>query len=161
MKVSAWLFLGAAAAAAWGAFAVATDDHAAKVAAAPSPASLVSLIVDEPAAHAAVLVKPPLASVTLDLAPWALTVGSMRSTFNMITAQLVPALFARFPAIGRIEIEGDAPFRDIRGNNSSLPALRVAFNRSNADRVQWHNVVFDDVPKFADTYWAAPGFASP
>jgi hypothetical protein len=132
------------------------NDRAAKIAAAPDPAALVNLIVDEPGAHAAVTVAPPRLAVSLDLARWDSNNDGMKSTFDMIAAQLVPAVFSRFPAIDSIEIVGNAPFRDIRGNDSSRTALRIAFSRGNAATVQWNNVVFIDVPKFADSYWSDP-----
>jgi hypothetical protein len=79
------------------------------------------------------------------------------SGFNLNTAKLVPAIFARFPRVQSIVFVESGPFTDIRGNKSTDTMFRIAFMRENADAIHWENINFDNVPKLGENYWMHPG----
>lgn len=123
---------------------------------ASSPNELVSLLINEADAKVEAKRSGSLLSVSYSLAPWALTVSTTKSTFNLQTSEIVPKVFKRFPDIQQIEITGIGSFRDARGHESIDPALRVKFTRVNADTVNWEKVYSADIPKIADRFWMHP-----
>jgi hypothetical protein len=68
------------------------------VAAAHPAQQLVTAIVDEPRANISATLTQGRLTFTYDLAPWALTLGTVKSNFDLETARIVPAVFDRFQA---------------------------------------------------------------
>jgi hypothetical protein len=94
--------------------------------------------------------------VTFHLDPWQLTTWWTRVTFLKVTRDIVPAAFANFPNIDKIEITGMAASQDKRGHTGHMLFARIVFTRVNANGIEWDNVHNDDLPQIADSYWQAP-----
>lgn len=86
-----------------------------------------------------------------------LTAGTAVSGFNLDTARLIPAVFAKFPQVDSIIFRESGPFRDIRGNESKEEMLRISFMRADASQIHWDRINYDDVPKLGEHYWMHPG----
>ncbi|WP_375789398.1 hypothetical protein ACE10Z_19790 [Bradyrhizobium sp. Pha-3] len=86
-----------------------------------------------------------------------LTAGTAVSGFNVYTARLIPAVFAKFPQVESIVFRESGPFRDIRGNESTEEMLRISFMRTDANQIHWDRINYDDIPKLGEHYWMHPG----
>ncbi|MDI3561296.1 hypothetical protein [Bradyrhizobium sp. Arg816] len=86
-----------------------------------------------------------------------LTAGTAVSGFNINTARLVPAVFAKFPQVDSIVFRESGPFRDIRGNESTQEMLRISFMKADANQIHWDRINYDDLPKLGEHYWMHPG----
>lgn len=150
----------------FGAFAVAVlfiaaslDDDVwrKKLAATNDPAQVVALLLHEARAASTVDRVDSRVVIKYSLAPWALTVASVKRTFNHHVMAIVPEMFRRFSDVQMIELRATGPFRDLRGNSSEQEALRMTFSRANAASVRWDKVNPENLPKIADQYWQHPG----
>jgi hypothetical protein len=86
----------------------------------------------------------------------ALTVGTMRTTFNVDTSRLVPKIFNSFPNIMKIRLIRIMTGTDSRGNASQAKAIDLVFSRENSKTINWNRVAFDNLPSLADNYWIDP-----
>ncbi|WP_441260826.1 hypothetical protein AB7008_43035 [Bradyrhizobium sp. 521_C7_N1_3] len=86
-----------------------------------------------------------------------LTAGTAVSGFNINTARLIPAVFAKFPQVDSIVFRESGPFRDVRGNESTQEMLRISFMRAASNDIRWDRINYDDVPKLGEHYWMHPG----
>lgn len=86
-----------------------------------------------------------------------LTAGTAVNGFNLNTARLVPAVFAKFPQVNSIVFRESGPFHDIRGNESTEEMLGIAFMREDSDSIHWDRINYDDIPKLGEHYWMHPG----
>jgi len=93
-------------------------------------------------------------SVQYDDTP--LTAGIAISSFNLDIRELVPEVFNRFPGIAAVKIVARGSFKDVRGNKSVDPMFRITFSRANAARIQWKDILLENIPKVADAYWVHP-----
>jgi hypothetical protein len=121
-----------------------------------TPEELVSKLLDTPEAEPNTTEVGEKLLVSYSLKPWSLTNWSTKTAFNSNVFKIVPKAFETFPEIQEIEITGNGLFIDVKGNESTKPAIRAAFTRANSSTVHWDKAYEWDVPKFADEYWAHP-----
>ncbi|MGY4155538.1 hypothetical protein ACVINW_001380 [Bradyrhizobium sp. USDA 4461] len=128
------------------------SEHRAKIEKATTPEQLAMAIIDK---SQVTFDKGVLAiSRTVDSV---LSAGTAVDGFNLQTARLVPAVFAKFPQVDSIVFRESGPFRDIRGNESTEEMLRISFMRADANHIHWDRINYDDVPKLGEHYWMHPG----
>lgn len=96
--------------------------------------------------------------VSYSLEPWALTTSTTRMSWEEHVVKAVPEIFARFPKINTVVIQGRGKFRDVRGNESEKDALVATFHRANAAAIHWDRIDHSKVDQLADTFWQHPGF---
>lgn len=82
--------------------------------------------------------------------------SSMLSSFNIDATELIPKLFAQVKDADEIQIRATADLHDIRGNVSEDLVAKIEVSRANSQRTNWPNVIFDNVPRIVDRYWAHP-----
>lgn len=80
----------------------------------------------------------------------------MLSSFNLDATKLIPKLFAQVKDTDEIHIRATADLHDIRGNVSEDLVAKIEVSRANSQRTNWPNVIFDNVPRIVDSYWAHP-----
>lgn len=129
--------------------------------AAEEPEKLAQRIVDNDDAHLIAAVIDGTFKVKYSLDPWAMTANTTLSAFEMQAKEIVPAIFSRFHDVQSIQIMAEATLQNIRGNRYHTPVLRIEFTRRNADTINWQNVLGENLPRIADSFWQDPSFDRP
>lgn len=137
------------------------NERADKIAVTNDPGDLARLIINSSDASLIAAREGRTLKIKYKIDPWALTKGTMKSTFERQTKEIVPAIFDRFPDIDDIQITVDAQFQTIRGDEYRSPILRIEFTRRNAATVHWNKVPYDSLPLIADNFWQHTSFNLP
>ena len=58
----------------------------------------------------------------------------------------------------QLVIAGTFPLVDVYGNTSAGQVLLVTLSPATLDRINWSNLITDNLPLIADTYWQHPTF---
>jgi hypothetical protein len=121
-----------------------------------NPAEFARSAINEPNANVQTSINNGTLVVEYSLKPWALTNWTTKSGFEVHVKAIVPETFKRFPEIAAVQIVGDGPFVDKKGNQSVERAMMVKFSRSNSASINWDNVSYSNIVEIADDHWVHP-----
>ncbi|WP_085521469.1 hypothetical protein [Tuberibacillus sp. Marseille-P3662] len=71
------------------------------------------------------------------------------------TKKLIPKIFDEIDN-NKIKIVWYLLLQDQKGNESDNQVIRMMFTRKNSKSINWDNVLNEDIPKVADSYWEHP-----
>ena len=123
-----------------------------------NPAEIARLIIDfeDKKAASVTTEKSGIITIIYNADPWAGTKGYAVDKFCDFTTRIIPVLFEKIPGCKKVIIRATATLTDIRGNSDHEEILAISFTRENSNNTRWDRVLYKNIPKFADFFYAHP-----
>jgi len=84
------------------------------------------------------------------------TTDYIKRSIWMKSKELFEALYALDSNVDYISLFWALPLVDTYGNVSDKDVVIISLDRETADKVNWENVLTDNIPVIANTYWQHP-----